>query len=164
MKDKIKVISNSDGRCGIDNYQLRLTRRWENRGAAQYIDKDTLEELMATDVSFINLVKDGILFIDDMEFKKSIGLEPEDAKEPTLILMDDKEMNRLWKVIPFAQFKVEIKKLTHEQLVYLAEYAIQHGSDGSMDKIDYLSNASGYNIMKGIELDKANREEVKEVK
>jgi len=51
--------------------------------------KEQLESLMY-DPAFSNMVKEGYLYIDDMEVKKDIGVEPEDAEAPTIILMDEK--------------------------------------------------------------------------
>ena len=45
MSDKVKVISQYDGRCGIDNADLRISRRWPARGSHVMFDKDVLEEL-----------------------------------------------------------------------------------------------------------------------
>lgn len=157
MSDKIKVISAVNGRCGIDNADLRISRRWPQRGAYVMFEKETLEELMY-DPAFKNMVNEGMLYIEDMEVKKELGVEPEDAKEPTIKLLDEKELNRYWKIIPVPQFKLELKNLTSHQLKDLAEYAIAHGEDGSIEKANILSKASGYNVLKGIELEKANRE------
>ena len=33
MSDKVKVISQYNGRCGIDNSDLRISRRWPARGS-----------------------------------------------------------------------------------------------------------------------------------
>lgn len=111
------------------------------------------------DAAFSNMVREGKLYIEDMELKKELGIEPEDAEKPTLILLDEKELARFWKNLPFAQFKVETKTLTREQLKSLAEYAIRHGEDGDIKKANYLSELSGYDVLKGIELEKLNQEE-----
>ena len=43
------------------------------------------------------MLKAGVLFIDDLEFKKELGLEPEDAVEPVnVILLEDKFIERLF--------------------------------------------------------------------
>lgn len=157
MSDKIKVISAYNGRCGIDSNELRISRRWDKCGAVQTFTKDQIEELMFVP-AFRNMVNEGLLYIDNMEVKKELGIEPEDAETPTLRLMDEKEMNRLWKTMPFAQFKLEAKSLTKQQLDNLAEYAIQHGDDGSIEKANYLSSITEYKILKGIELERANQE------
>ena len=157
-EEKIKVISACRGRCGIDDADLRISRRWKGRGDAVLFTRDQLEELMFNP-AFMNMVREGKLYIEDMEVKKEMGVEPEDAEKPTLILLDDKTLKRFWKDMPFAQFKVETKTLTGAQIKILAEYAIAHGDEGSIDKANYLSKMSGYQILKGIELERQSKEE-----
>jgi len=152
-EEKIKVISAYNGRCGIDNADLRISRRWAGRGSVVTFTKEQLEELMY-DPAFSNMVREGYLYIEDMDVKKEIGIEPEDATEPTIILLNDKELDRFWKNMPLAQFKIETQKLTKQQLISLSEYAIKHGADGTIDKANYLSSISGYQILKGIELER----------
>ena len=157
MSEKVKIISSFDGRCGIDNSDLHISRRWPGRGASVMIDKDVVEELMYDD-AFRNMIKDGTLYIEDMQVKKDLGIEPEDAKEPHIIYLGDKELERYWKVMPLAQFKVETKKLTPPQLQSLADYAISHGEEGNIQKANYLTEITGRNILKGIEFQKYAKE------
>lgn len=157
MSDKIKVISTVNGRCIINSRDLGLRRLWPGRGSVVVFTREQIEALMY-DPAFSNMVREGYLYIEDMDVKKEIGIEPEDAEKPTIILMDDKELNRYWKIMPFAQFKIETQNLTKHQLSSLAEYAIRHGDDGSIEKANYLSTVSGYQILKGIELERLNQE------
>jgi len=157
MSDKVKIISSFDGRCGIDNSDLHISRRWPARGSSVLIDKEIVEELMY-DPSFKNMIDDGTLYIEDFEFKKELGIEPEDAKTETIIYLGDKELERYWKNMPLSQFKAEIKNLKKAQLDSLADYAMTHGDDGSIPKANYLSEISGRNILKGIELRKSMKE------
>ena len=154
MSDKIKVISSLDHRCGIDNADLHISRRWAGRGAVVTFDKEQLEQLMF-DPAFRNMITEGMLYIEDMEVKKELGIEPEEATTSTIIYMDDKALERFWKFMPINQFKIETEKLTKPQLSSLARYAMLHGNDGSIEKADYLSQISGFQILKGIELYKA---------
>ena len=153
MSDKVKVISQYNGRCGIDNSDLRISRRWPARGSYVTIDKEILEELMY-DPAFKNMIEEGYLYIEDLELKKELGIEPEEATTSTIINLTDKELDRYWKIMPLSQFKVEAKQLTKVQLDSLADYAIKHGNDGSIQKANYLTEISGRNILKGIELQK----------
>lgn len=157
MSDKIKVISAARGRCVINNRDLGIRRVWQSCGDAVLFTKEQIEGLMY-DPAFSNMIQEGYLYIEDMEVKKEIGIEPEDAETPTIILLNEKELLRYWKIMPLSQFKVEVKKLTKQQLTSLAEYAIKHGEDGTIDKANYLSTISGYNILKGIELEKQSQE------
>lgn len=156
MSDKIKVISEFNGRCVIENSDLRISRVWPARGSTVLFTKEQIEELMF-DPAFSNMVKEGYLYIEDMEVKKEVGIEPEDATEPTAILLDDKQLKRFWKDMPLAQFKIETKNLKKVQLDSLAEYAIREGG-GSIEKANYLSKISGYKILKGIELEEQSKE------
>lgn len=157
MSEKIKVVSMCDGRCGIDNADLNISRRWPARGSVVAFTKEQIEELMF-DPAFSNMVHEGLLYIEDMGVKKEIGLEPEDATEPTIQYIDEKTLDRFWRIIPIAQFKVELKNWTRAQLSSLAEYAIRHGNDGTIEKANYLSELTGYQVLKGIELEKQNQE------
>ena len=158
MSDKIKVISAVNGRCGIDDFSLRISRRWPARGSVVTLTKDQIEELMYNNMAFQNMIREGKLYIDDMEVKKELGIEPEDAASPTIILLDEKQLERYWKIIPFAQFKVEVKTLTKAQLDTLAEYAIAHGDEGSIEKANYLTSITNYDILEGIKLEKQSKE------
>ena len=156
MSDKIKVISEFNGRCVIENPDLRISRVWPARGSSVLFSKEQIEDLMF-DPAFSNMVKEGYLYIEDMEVKKEVGIEPEDATAPTAILLDDKQLKRFWKDMPLSQFKVETKNLKKVQLDSLAEYAIREGG-GSIEKANYLSKISGYKILKGIELENQSKE------
>ena len=157
MSDKIKVISAARGRCVINNRDLGIRRVWQARGDVVLFTKEQIEGLMY-DPAFSNMVNEGYLYIDDMEVKKDIGVEPEEATAPTIILMDDKQLKRFWKDMPLAQFKIEIKNLTKQQITLLTDYAIQHGEEGSIEKANFLSKVSGRNILKGIELERQSKE------
>ena len=93
-----------------------------------------------------------------MEIKKELGLEEEDAKEPTIILLDENTLKRYWKDMPLSQFKIEVKKLTPSQVDSLAQYAITHGDQGSIEKANYLSSISNFEVLKGIELEQLDKE------
>ena len=157
MSDKIKVISAARGRCVINNRDLAIKRVWQSRGDAVYFTKEQLDALMY-DPAFSNMINEGYLYIEDMEVKKEIGIEPEDAVTPTHILLDDKQLKRFWKDMPLSQFKVEIKNLTKQQISSLVDYAIEHGDEGTIEKANYLSTISNRNILKGIELNKQSKE------
>lgn len=157
MTDKVKVICASNGRCVINSRELNIRRIWRGRGDVVIFSKEDVEKLMY-DAAFSNMVREGYLYIEDMDVKKEIGVEPEDAETPTIILLDDKTLDRFWRLMPFAQFKIETKSLTKAQITMLAKYAILHGEDGNIEKANYLSDISGYQILKGIELEKQSKE------
>lgn len=157
MTDKVKVICASNGRCVINSRELNVRRIWRGRGDIVIFSKEDIEKLMY-DAAFSNMVREGYLYIEDMDVKKEIGVEPEDATTPTIVLLDDKALDRFWRIMPFSQFKLETKTLTKAQIVMLAKYAIAHGDDGTIEKANYLSSISGYQVLKGIELEKQSKE------
>jgi len=61
--------------------------------------------------------------------------------------------------MPLPQFRLELRSLTRQQIMSLADYAIQHGEEGSIEKANYLSKLSERNILKGIELERQAKEE-----
>jgi hypothetical protein len=93
-----------------------------------------------------------------MDAKKRLGIEPEDATEPVnVIVLSDQEKNKYLKMYSADKFKEEIKKLSHEQLIDLADYAIDN-KIADFDKSEILEKACGKNIVKGIQLARQNKE------
>jgi uncharacterized protein Smg (DUF494 family) len=155
--DKIKVISTLKNRVTVDVPDIRFSRTWPTAGASVNIDKDTLEELMY-DAGFANMIKMGILFIEDMDFKKEIGLEPEDATEPVnLILLNDKEKKYYLTGLSLVGFKDKLKKLSKNQIEELADYAIQNKLV-DIEKCKIIKEACGRDVVRAIQLLEADKE------
>lgn len=155
--DKVKVISTLKNRVTVDVPDIRFSRTWPTAGASVNIDKDTLEELMY-DAGFANMVKMGILFIEDMEFKKEMGLEPEDATEPVnLILLNDKEKRYYLTGLSLVGFKDKLKKLSKNQIEELADYAIQNKLV-DIEKCKVIKEACGRDVVRAIQLLEADKE------
>ena len=81
MNDKIVVKSMSSGKIIINSPNLRFKREWPRKNAKVNIDAELLKELLY-EPGVEYMVKSGLLFIEDMDFKKEVGLEPEDAEQP----------------------------------------------------------------------------------
>ena len=155
--DKVKVISTLKNRVTVDVPDIRFSRTWPTAGASVNIDKDTLEELMY-DAGFANMVKMGILFIEDMDFKKEMGLEPEDATEPVnLILLNDKEKRYYLTGLSLVGFKDKLKKLSKNQIEELADYAIQNKLV-DIEKCKVIKEACGRDVVRAIQLLEADKE------
>ena len=155
--DKVKVISTLKNRVTVDVPDIRFSRTWPTAGASVNIDKDTLEELMY-DAGFANMVKMGVLFIEDMEFKKEMGLEPEDATEPVnLILLNDKEKRYYLTGLSLVGFKDKLKKLSKNQIEELADYAIQNKLV-DIEKCKVIKEACGRDVVRAIQLLEADKE------
>ena len=161
MDTKVKVKSLVSSRVVLSIPDLRLKREWERKGAVRTIPFDQLEEAMY-DPGVEFLFREGVLGIDDMEVKIALGLEEEGTTEPTnIIALDDNQSERYLRNMPMPEFRQEVKKLPHEQLVELAYYAIEH-EIANFDKSELLLKLTDIDILSAIKLNRDNNEVVKE--
>lgn len=156
-QEKVKVVSTVKSKVGVKVPEMRFSRQWLKKGAAVMIDKDTLEELMY-DSGFKYMIDTGMLYIEDMEIKKELGLEPEDAKAPVnIIVLTEKEMRHYMVTMPFAQFKEKVAELKSEQLYALVDFAIENRL-GDIDKSNYIRQLCGKDIVRAIQLNDLDKE------
>lgn len=149
MNDKVKVISTAKATVGITLPEYKFSRTWAKKGAQVLIDKELLEEAMyQPGVKY--LFEQGLLYIEDMEVKKELGLEPIDAEEPTeIVIPDSKMVKRLLTVAPVSELKVALEKLPTEQVKEFAQQAIELG-DISLERSNVIQKVAR---TKGIEID-----------
>lgn len=156
MAKKIKVTNNVNQYITLTDYSLNFTVDFERKGVSRLIDLDILQQIIfkrGTETIF----RQGLLTIDDMEAKIALGLEPEGAKEPVnIIILTDAQKRRHMTVSPMEEFKETVNKLSLEQKKELARFAIINELVGNMEKIDYLKEKTGIDILKNIQM---NREE-----
>ena len=161
METKVKVENLISSRVNIVIPELSLRRVWEKKGAVKTIPLDQLEEAMYNP-GVENLFREGILGINDMEVKKYLGLEPEDAEEPVnIITLNDAQRKRYLTVMPTPEFKEKIHELPLEQVRELAQYAIQN-EIANFDKAEIIKKMIGTDIIATIQLNKADQEPVQE--
>ena len=136
--NKVTLINTTNSTVVVNNPNLRFRRVWERKNAKATIDKEIFTELLYS-TSFRNLIESGRLYVEDMEIKKEVGLEPEDATEPVnIIVLTEKQKERLLKVAPFSEFKETCEKLSMDQLRELASFAIANEINMDMNKIDFV--------------------------
>lgn len=161
MEEKVKVVNLISSRVNIDLPEVRLKRIWEKRGAVKTIPFEQLEEAMYNP-GVEALFKEGILGIEDLETKKKLGLEPEDATEPVnIITLNDIQRKRYLTVMPLNEFKANIKELPIEQIRELAQYAIEN-EIVDFDKSEIIKKITGTDIIGTIQMNKADKEGTKE--
>jgi hypothetical protein len=103
---------------------LRFSKTWPKKGTKIAVDKEILREAMY-EAGVEYMFREGILYIEDMDFKIELGLEKEDTKTPTEIVpVDDKYLNRVLKLMPVAEMKNVVSKMNSIQKAELADYAI----------------------------------------
>ena len=160
MDKKVKVKSLVSHKVLLSVPELRLRRVWEKKNAVMTIPFDQLEEAMYSP-GVENLFREGILGIDDMEVKIALGLEEEDATEPTnIIILSDQELKRYLTALPIFEFKNKIKDLPRQQIIELANYAITN-EIANFEKAEVLKQYTGIDIVSAIKLnrdDKTTRE------
>ena len=157
-KEMVTVISTVNGVVGIYLPDLRFKKEWTRKGQRQKIDKDLLQDIMY-DPGSEYMFRTGMLYIEDMDIKKEIGLEPEDATEPVnIIVLDEKQLNRYLTVMPLHEFKENVKKLSIEQAKNLVDYAVQKETI-TFDKAEFLEKVTGLNAMSMIQLNRKNKED-----
>lgn len=156
--EKVKVISMTTGRVSVKSPELHFARQWMKKGSSVMIDRTVLEELMY-DNGFKYMIDTGMLYIEDLQTKKDLGLEPEDAKAPVnIIILTDRDMRYYMVSMPFADFKEKVSALSYEQIQSLADYAIANRL-GDIDKTNFIKKICGKDIIKAIQLNDADKEE-----
>ena len=156
MEDKVKVVNLVSGRVTINVPDLRLKRTWERKNAVKIIPFEQLEEAMY-DPGVEALFTEGILGISDMETKIALNLEPEGATAPVnIITLDDAQRKRYLTTMILSEFRQKIKELSTEQVQELAKYAIDNEIT-NFDKAQIIKDRIGVDIIKSIELNKADQ-------
>lgn len=149
--EQVKIISQKTNRIGIDCPELRFSRQWPTRGSSVMVEKSLLQELMF-DEGFKYMVESGMLYVEDMEVKKELGLEPMDATEPVnIIVLSDKDMRNYWMTLSLVGFKDKVKKLSYEQIKNLVDFAVKN-KIMDYDKSNFIKEICGIDIINTITL------------
>ena len=157
MNDKVIVTSMVNGLVSINRPEHRLVKVWPQKGTKLPVEKDALREaIYEPGVEY--MFKNGMLYIDDMDFKIELGLEEEGAKVPTAIVpVDEKYLERLLKRVPVFEMKAAIKAMNGEQRHALIDYAAEQ-TDIQMDRVSAIKEITGTDLFKVIELKKQREE------
>ena len=146
---KVMLINMVNRRVGIDVPDLRLSRVWERKGAKKPIDLDVLKEAFY-DPGVEYLLREGILYIEDMDVKIELGLE-EDASSPTIIILNEDELKRYLTVMPVFEFRGKVNELGREQKLSLVDYAIEN-EHTNYEKCEILKELVEVDIIRAIQL------------
>ena len=154
---KVNVTSTTIGEVSVFQPSIPFRASWPSKGSTRAIEEEIIEKLLYTP-GFEYMIDTGMLYIEDMEAKKKLGIEPEDAAEPVnVIVLSDVDKNKYMRVYPIEKFKTEVKKLSREQLIDLADYAIEN-KIADFEKSEALEKLCGKNIIRGIQLARQNKE------
>lgn len=161
MENKVKIENLISSRVILSMPELRLKRVWEKKGAIKTIPFEQLEEAIY-DPGVESLFVDGVLGIADMDVKKKLGLEPEEAEEPVnIIVLSDNERKEWLVDLSVAEFRNKIKELPREQVIELANYAVDNEIT-NFEKSEILKRAVGIDVLSRVKLNRDNKAEVEE--
>lgn len=153
----VMVKSASDWTLVMNVPHLNLRRTWTKRGQQYPFERSSLIQAYY-DPAVEALFKEGSLVTNDIAFLREVGLLNEDTQKSAVYELTDTMKTRLIKVMPLAEVKQELAKMSFAQIQELADYAVMHYTELMMDRIDLLSQASGKNIMEAIKNYKAAQE------
>ena len=150
MNEKVMVTSMVGGTISAPSLEHRV---WNKKGQKLPVSKDVLREAIY-DPGVEYMFKNGILYIDEMNFKIELGLESEGTTTPTAVLpVDDKYLNRVLKLMPVSEMKASIDKMSITQKQELVDYASKQ-NDIQLDRLAIVSEKCNVDILKTIELNR----------
>jgi hypothetical protein len=154
---KVNVVCTVNHSVCINVPSLLFKMDWIGKGSSRKIDKELLEQLLY-DPGVQYMFNTGMLYIEEMETKKELGLEPEEAVEPVnIIILNDKQKRNVLINYSMKDFKDMIDKLSIEQVSELAQYAIDNRILDP-DRDDYIMAKCGRDIMTAVRLARKNAE------
>jgi hypothetical protein len=154
MDDKVMVTSMVGGTISASALNHRV---WNKKGQKLPVSKDILREAIY-EPGIEYMFKNGILYIEDMDFKIELGLEAEGTKTPTQIIpMDEKYMTRVLKLMPVSEMKKSIDEMSMVQKQELVDFAVKQ-NDIQLDRIKIVSDKCGVDVLKAIELNRQKGE------
>lgn len=158
---KVKVKSLVSGTVGVKDPDLRINRTWNKKGAVYSFEMEDLEQLMY-DPGVEYMFREGILAVvgDDAE-KINIQLGLQDENEPTKIFELTEDRMKEIMQLKMADYRQAVRDLTYEQRRALVEYCIEN-KIRDYDRDMFLKELTHTDILKAIELNEQDKEEVKE--
>lgn len=156
--EKVNVVSTVKNTIHIFVPELRFNRTWARKGTSIPVEKELLKDLMFNSgVEY--MFKTGMLYIEEMQVKKDLGLEPEEATEPTnIIVLNDEQKKRYMTLMPLHDFKKNLENLSNEQIRELVDYAVEKELL-PYDKCTYLEKKYGINPIKMADAERKNKED-----
>ena len=155
---KVNITSTTIGEVSVFEPSIPIRVSWPTKGSTRPIEEEILEQLLYTP-GFKYMIDTGMLYIEDMEEKKALGIEPEEAEEPVnVIVLTDKERRRYMDNLSLEEFKEKVRKLSYEQVTQLADYAVANRL-ADFDKTEFLKELCGRDILQAIRLSAQNKEE-----
>ena len=138
--------------------ESKFRRTWQKESSIK-VDLEILREAIY-DTGFKAFIDEGVLFIEEKEIRVELGLEEEDSEKPFITILKPAQMTRLIKAASIEEFKTILGEITKEQALSLVDMAIKEKSI-SMDKLVALKEKTGIDVVKAIDIERQNEEDVK---
>lgn len=158
---KVKVQSTVNASVVVDVPAIHFRKVWPRKGFSTTLTYEQLEQAVY-EPGAEYLFRNGILYIDNMDVKKALGLEPEEAteKNPTIKVLSEAEKKNVVQKMSLEELKDLLRTLPREQKIDLANYAAENDIN-SMDKAELLKKESGVDVMKKLAWKKEDEAEAK---
>lgn len=141
---------------GVKLPEYGVNRKWINKGQVIPLPFDIVEQML-WHAGFRNLIDRGYLYIEDMQDKIDLGLEPDGATEPENIkVLTDNEIKELLTVKSFDEFKETVRELTMTQVLNIVNYAIAN-EIADAQKSELLLKVTEIDIFKVISTNRETR-------
>ena len=145
----VQITNMVNGMVSVKDPTSGVNRMWRKRGQTVPLPFEVVESLLWED-GFMRLLESGVLYIQNMKDKQDLGLEPQEAKEPTnMLALTELQMKNLLTSTPLTVFKKEIAKYPRIQVDNLIEYAIENNLVDP-EKCYFLKEVTGKDIMLAI--------------
>ena len=157
-KTRVAVKNTSKHRVVGSLPDIRFRRVWTPNSTFK-VPFEVLEEAVY-DVGFRKLMDQGVLFVEDEAVRIELGLQ-EEGQEYKVKILSRAQMLKMLKVDSLAQMEKALIGINKEQIVDLAELAINE-TVLDVAKAKLIKEKCGINIIKGIELKMKNEEVIKD--
>ena len=157
MADMVKIRSNTEGTISLYDPTIPVRKTLEKKGAVAIIEKDKLIQLYFNS-SLETALRAGMIIIEDKDFLYEVGYITEKEEKVEQVELTTNFMKRCIGMMPLAELTATLKKLSSYQIQELVDFAILNHKDLKMDRIDLLNKVSGKNILRAVELHRADQE------
>lgn len=147
----VKLRNTLNKRVGVRFPEFNINRTWETKGQIIPIPFEVVEQLL-WNKGFENMIKRGILYIEDMQDKIDLGLEEEGTDKPTnIVVLTDGEIDIMIKKQPYEKFVEKVSNLNTTQVDNIINYMINN-EVVDVQKCAYLKSLTGTDILKIISM------------
>lgn len=150
MAERMVVLKSMvNGTVSVNYPQYGINRRWSKMGQPIPVPFAIVEQCLYEN-GFRRMIDSGILYIESMEDKIELGLEPADAEKPeNIIVLNEKEIEDLLRNAKLEEFIERTRNIPRAQMDNLIDYAIQH-EIVIMDKANYIKELTGRDILAAV--------------